>query len=791
MGVGGIGSFARLLASGTGLVLMAGLAQAQPAPVRGSVAIRETSHGVPHVLASDLRGVGYGAGYAQARIAICEMAGRFVTVRAERSLFFGADSNVPDGPARVTNLESDFFWQRIRDERLVERELALPEPIGPSASLRQLIEGFAAGYNRYLADTGVASLPDKRCAGRSWVRPITAHDVYLRAMHWNLYRSGGALVRQLVAATPQGAPARTASILGHIDKELRRGDGSNMIALGAEATDNGRGMLFANPHWTWEGPDSWIEAHLTVPGKLNVIGMQTIGLPVVQTGFNDNVAWAGTTSFANRYTFYKLKLVPGSRDTVLIDGKPRRLTPRRVRVRLRAPDSRIVTREHVFWESPFGLVFVDKDLPWSTGSLYAVKDVAYSFRWLSQQLRINQATSAKDLSTAAAAYMAIGWRNLSAADKDGNVFYGDRTAIPAVPNELARTCAADRGSIGRGRGADILVLDGSRSACDWATFADAPVRGIFGAAQLPQLHRRDYILQSNDTHWLNNLRQPLEGFPSLMGPERTARTLRTRNAIDKVESRLAGTDGLPGNRFTLPLLKTITMDNRVFTANLWLDDVLAMCANPAMPSDFAEVGRVLRAWDRRNDVDSRGALLWRRFAERLAPDGMRTGALDLYRVPFDVKRPVATPTGLRTEDPRVKAALRGAIDDLRGSGIALDARLGDYQYSFKGAERIPVAGGVDVEGQYNLTDARRGWVPGQGYPDVWSGSSFIMWMQFTDTGPRGQSIMTMSQSRDPGSPFFADQSRMWVGKQTKAMLFDEADIARDRNLKITRLRFQR
>ncbi len=785
-------SVASLLLGCACATLATGIAQAQtPAPDRvakGDVTIRETSHGVPHVLASDLRGAGYGAGYAQARIAICEMAGRFVTVRAERSLFFGADGDVSDGPARVTNLESDFFWQRIRDARLVEGELALPEPIGPSAGLRQLIEGFAAGYNRYLADTGRSRLPDKRCAGQPWVRPITAHDVYLRAMHWNLYRSGGALVRQLVAAAPNGAPAKTASIVAHIDGEMRRGDGSNMIALGAETTDNGRGMLFANPHWTWEGPDSWIEAHLTVPGKLNVTGMQTIGLPVVQTGFNDTVAWAGTTSFANRYTFYKLRLKPGARDTVLIDGKEQRLTPRTVRVRARGADGRIVTREHIFWESPFGLAVVDKDLPWGADSLYAVKDVAYSFRWLSQQLRINQATSAEDLSAAAAKYMAIGWRNLSAADKDGNVFYGDRTAIPAAPDDFATACAADRGSIGRGRGADILVLDGSRSACEWRSYADAPVRGIFGAAELPQLHRRDYIVQSNDTHWVNNLREPLEGFPKLMGPERTARTLRTRNALDKVEQRLAGTDGLPGNRFTLPQLKTVTMDNRVFTTRLWLDDVLAMCADPAMPADFAEAGRVLRAWDRKNDVDSRGALLWRRFAERLAPDGQRTGTLDLYRVPFDVKRPVSTPSGLNTADPRVRAALRGAIDDLRASGIALDARLGDYQYAFKGTERIPVAGGVDVEGQYNLTDARRGWVPGEGYPDVWSGSSFIMWMQFTDQGPRGQSIMTMSQSRDPGSPFFTDQSRMWVSKQTKAMLFDEASIAADDNLKVTRLR---
>lgn len=754
---------------------------------RNIATIRETSYGVPHILAADLKGAGYGMGYAQARLAICDIAGRFVTVRGERSLFFGPDAGVPDGPARVSNLESDFFWQRIRDAGLVEKELAQPEPVGPSADLREMIDGFAAGYNRYLADTGVANLPDKRCRGKAWVRLITSEDLYLRAMHWNLFRSGGALIGQIVAAGP-GADRQAASIAGQLRAELRRSDGSNMIALGAEATDNKRGMLFANPHWTWEGPDSWIEAQMTVPGKLNVTGMETIGLPVVQSGFNDNVAWAGTSSFANRYTIYKLSLQPGSRDTFLLDGKPQRLTPRTVRIRVRLANGSIESRAHTFYESPFGLAVVDKSLPWSASSVYVMKDVAYTFRWLSEQLRINQAISADDLATSSARYMAIGWRNLSAADREGKVFYGDRTAVPAVSTALARRCAADGGAVAIGRGASILVLDGSRSGCDWESYPDSPVPGIFGANELPQLARSDYVLQSNDTHWLNNLRQPLEGFPTIMGPERSARTLRTRNAITKVEGRLAGRDGLPGTVFTLPLLKAVTMSNHVYSTDIWMDDVLAMCADPAMPADFAEAGRVLRAWDRADNVDSRGALLWRRFVERLSVGAGRAGPLDLYRVPFDVADPVRTPSGLKTDDSRVRAAMRGAIDDLRNSKIALDARLGDYQYILKGTERIPVSGGAEVTGQYNKVDARRGWVPGLGYPDVNNGSSFIMWMRFTDRGPEGESIMTMSQSRDPGSPFFADQSKLWSAQKTKLMRFTEAQIAADPALKITSLR---
>lgn len=755
----------------------------RPPEVHTRASIRTTSHGVPHVMAPDVLGAGFGAGYAQAGHVVCEMAGRFLTVRAERSRFFGPDESVPDGPARVRNLDSDFFWQRIIDARIVEGELRKAPPLGPSKDDRDLARGFAAGYNQYLADVGVANLSDARCRGAAWVRPITERDVYLRAMHWNLFRSGGSLIAQLIAASPNGAPAATTAA-DVVRAGVEAANGSNMIALGAEATDNGRGMLFANPHWFWEGPDSWVEMQLTVPGRLNVIGMQTIGLPVIQTGFNEAVAWAGTSSFANRYTFYKLPLEPGSRTSYRVDGAVRTLTARTVSVQARTAAGALETRRHTFWESPFGLAIADRNLPWTDAQVFVMRDVGYTFRWLSQQLRINTATSTTDLADAASAYMAIGWRNLAAADADGRVFYGDRTAIPAVSSERARDCAVDAGDRGDTGRAQILVLDGSRSACQWATLAHAPVPGIFGASDLPQLHRRDYVLQSNDTHWLNNLRAPLEGYPSVMGPERTARTLRTRNALNKVESRLSGRDGHPGNRFSLELLKAITMDNRAFSADIWLDDVVRLGERNGAPVSVARAAGVLRQWDRTENLDSPGALLWRRFVERLTAAAGRAGLAELFTIPFDAADPVRTPRGLRIDDPRVAQALATAIADLEGSGIPLDASLRPYQFVVKGERRIPVSGGPEAVGQYNKIDARAGWTPGQGYPDVNNGSSFIMWMRFTPEGPVGESIMTMSQSRNPASPYFADQTKLWSDLKTKRMLFTEADIAADAALRM-------
>src|SRR5947208_2182253 len=49
--------------------------------------IRRTQYGIPHILAHDWTGLGYGTGYAFAQDNICTIADTYVTVDAERSRF--------------------------------------------------------------------------------------------------------------------------------------------------------------------------------------------------------------------------------------------------------------------------------------------------------------------------------------------------------------------------------------------------------------------------------------------------------------------------------------------------------------------------------------------------------------------------------------------------------------------------------------------------------------------------------------------------------------------------------
>src|SRR5919197_5877448 len=82
--------------------------------------IRRTSHGIPHIVADDYAGLGFGYGYALAQDNICVLADIYVTVDGERSRFSGSSPLGSFGPTgqwvqggngtAPHNLNSDFFF---------------------------------------------------------------------------------------------------------------------------------------------------------------------------------------------------------------------------------------------------------------------------------------------------------------------------------------------------------------------------------------------------------------------------------------------------------------------------------------------------------------------------------------------------------------------------------------------------------------------------------------------------------------------------------------------------------
>ncbi|MFD4370780.1 penicillin acylase family protein [Streptomyces sp. NPDC058486] len=752
-----------------------------------SAVIRYTEYGVPHILARDYANLGFGTGWAQAADQVCVLADGFVTVNGERSGRFGA-SAAPDGSlsSATTNLASDLYFRGVKEAGTVEALLRTPAPAGPSGDLKELMRGWAAGYNAWLRKNRIT---DPACAGADWVRPVTALDVARRGFAVSVLGGQGRAVDGIAAARPPAASpaARTASdglspeTVAEAARALFAPEnatmGSNAVAFSGATTANGRGLLLGNPHYPWQGGRRFWQSQQTIPGELNVSGASLLGTTVVNIGFNDKVAWSHTVATGVPMNLHQLTLVPGDPTAYLVDGKPERMTARTVTVADR--DGAPVTRTQ--WWTRYGPVTsglgASLPLPWTATTAYALNDPnAANLRGSDTALGFAKARSTRDVAETLRRTQGLPWVNTIAADSAGHSFFSQSQVLPRITDELAERCSTPLGRVVY-PASGVAVLDGSRTECALGSDPDAVQPGVFGPSRMPVLKDAPYAVNSNDSAWLTNAERPLTGYERVFGTLATPRSLRTRGGIEDVAGMAAR------GRLTVGDLQRQQFANRVPAADMTVADVVAAC--PAVLPADPEACRVLGAWDRTMDSDSGGALLfdrfWRKFTASV-PAGQQ------WKVPFSAADPVRTPRGLDTGSAGFAKALADAVAELRTAGIPLDGPLRDHQFVVRGGERIPVSGGTESLGVWNKTEPV--WNPaGGGYVEVAHGTSHVQAVGW-DGGrcPVARTLLTYSQSSNPASPHYSDQTRLYAGERWVTSRFCERDILRSPALKVVWVR---
>src|SRR4029453_755020 len=166
---------------------------------RYTATIRRTSFGIPHITADDYGSLGFGQGFVLAEDPLCTLADQIVKVRSERSRFFGPGEN-------DRNLDSDFTSLALGLRERAERALA-----SESADVRDLVEGYAAGYDAYLEEVGRDRVHGY-CKGQPWVRPISALDVQTYVQDFVTFTSARNLgVSGYIAAAQPPTAAATAT----------------------------------------------------------------------------------------------------------------------------------------------------------------------------------------------------------------------------------------------------------------------------------------------------------------------------------------------------------------------------------------------------------------------------------------------------------------------------------------------------------------------------------------------------------------------------------------------------
>ncbi|MDH0864414.1 penicillin acylase family protein [Mitsuaria sp. GD03876] len=839
-------------------------AKARVALAPGDVEIRRTTDGIPHLKAKDWRSLGAGIGYVQAQDALCTLAEAFVTYEGRRSWFFGPDER----PARHAtfgrskNLDLDFFFRGFADEAVTKRYRA-EQP----AELNDLVDGFAAGYNRYLAEfrQDPKAQAGRPCAGADWLREISADDLYRRMYAAQVAAGLARFIPEIVNAKPAHLPAAAApaassassasavstaspalavASIGRPGRDLDGAEplqsrlshsigeqpalGSNMLAFGREATGEDQALLIGNPHWFWGGPDRFYQMHLTVPGQLDVAGVSFLGVPVVMIGFNDQVAWSHTVSAARRFGLFQLTLDPADPTRILRDGQSERLEAREVRVELRGPDGKPAPVTRTLYRSRFGPV-VDLGrhnaaFGWTGRTAIAIRDAnEQNFGAFRNFFRWNRAASLDEFIAIQRGEAATPWVNTSAIGRgDGRVWFADIGPVPNVPDALRAACGTPLGAGFAQLDPTTPFLDGSRAACDWSEAPGATKPGLMPAEAMPALLRRDYVANMNDSYWLTNASAPLEGYPTVLGGERKALTLRGRlghqmaGELLKADARSAGA--------LSRRLKQAALTPRAYSAELFKDEVLRQaCASPVVewpvataasgpaaasagaaasaataagagvpasapaPAmqrvDIAQACEVLRRWDGRADANDHGALLWDAFWDRV--DALPDAAL--YRVPFAADKPLVTPASPGAADGRVARALAEAVQALQAKGLPLDAAVARHREVASGGQQLPIYGGCHSAGYFVVACNSEG---GERMGPNTSGNTYLQVVSFGAAGVEAFTLQAAGQDeRALDAGIGLDPIRRYSRKDWLPFPFHERDIARDPALKRSVLSF--
>ena len=673
-------------------------------------------------------------------------------MRSERARFFGPG----DGGA---NLDSDFFHLHMGFAGRAKDALAHASP-----EARALAHGFVAGFDHWLA-THADAVP-AACRGAAWVRPMTDEDLGAMALALATTASSRALESMIANAQPRGGKAARAAL-----PPIRDALASNGWAIGGDRTASGGGLLLANPHFPWEGDLQFYESQLTIPGQLDVYGAAVVGTPGVQLGFNAHVAWTHTFSSSTHFVIYRVPLVAGQPLRIAIGDTPEPIVPATYTIQSKKPDGTLESVSRTLYRTRWGPMIDADTLPWdpAAGTAFALRDVALDDGTaLDEYVAFARARTVDDVD-AALRMSHTPFLNTLAADDHGDALYVDASRVPAMSDDGLAAWTLARHAIpalARAWARGIVVLDASMPAFELAgdDHGAIPIDD-----HTPRLRRRDFVMNANGPYqWTHR---------GVAMPERSP---LYGDADEPSPRTLANWDLLDGDaKLDRAAVAALLFSNRSSTAERLENDVTAACGRQQGGGCNA-----FAIWDRRFNAMSSDADMWREFLIGIAKDGRIPWAH-----PYDAADPT-TPHGLAVPPADIRAALDAAFSRTHKHGNIISGPgipLGQLQTAATAHGRVGVPGGQQLDGVANVA----AWNPGMNstllprddgggakYP-VDFGTSFVMAVDLTRTGPHADVLLTYGNSSDPASPHYRDQLDALALGHLRPALFTPAQVAAD------------
>ncbi|CAG0990940.1 hypothetical protein GPROT1_03003, partial [Gammaproteobacteria bacterium] len=451
----------------------------------GPVDVRYDRRGVPHIFAGTEADAIRALGFVVARDRLFQLE---VQARA-------ASGRLTEWAGAVA-LPTDRQMRRLG---LPASAAAITEALPAGGRARAILDAYADGVNAWIDGLRPGDVPlEYRLLGVSPERWSPGNTLHLFArMGWTLafgsaersYSAAASLVGEAAAEAlfpkdgpivepiqpngspaprfdfrtlpPPGAPAPGARGLAALwpvapgDGEPSPSFASNNWAVAPSRTAAGRALLAGDPHLDMTLPSLWYEAHLVVPGVLDVYGVTIPGAPGIVIGFTRDLAWTFTNTGADVLDLY--------RETVDDANDPRqyRLDGAWRPLRIQVERYRGKHGEEIGVDT---LRFTHR------GPMSRSADGWTSMRWtvlepvLSQTvfLDVARATSARDFLDIMATGFGAPAQNMLVADRQGSIAIRSTGHYPIRP-EGAR---------------GWVIQDGSSSANDW--------RGFWPLDQYPQ-----------------------------------------------------------------------------------------------------------------------------------------------------------------------------------------------------------------------------------------------------------------------------------------------------------------
>lgn len=496
--------------------------------------------------------------------------------------------------------------------------------------------------------------------------------------------------------------------------------GSNAYAFNSSITKDGDTYLAINSHQPLQGPVAWYEAHLCSEDGWNILGALFPGAPIILLGCNEFLGWAHTVNYPDKLDVYQLEMNPNNKYQYKVDGQWKELERTKARMKVKIAGLKITVKKEAL-NSIYGPAMrVDR-------GVFAIRTGALmEIRALEQWYHMNKAKNFSQFKTALN-MNAISGYNIIYADRYDTIYYVSNGKIPL-----------------RNKGFNWkTTVPGNTSKTLWS--------GFHPFDDLPQVLQPSsgYVFNSNHSPFNATAAQdnikanqydPTMGYETHDNnrSERFMNLIATYPKINYAEMKKIKYD------LQLPLhLKYQTSCDTLFLLN------------ENDHPDLAALIQSLNTWDRKANVDSKGAALF---------------SVIYYKV---VEEQDAGATYRSLTEAKCLELLTYSKHYLEKYFGTTEVSLGQYQKLVRGQKSIALPGIPDVIASMLSVQYKNGMVKGD------QGESYIELVKFTKEGPEIETINSYGASSRPGSAHYADQMELFIQQKTKPMTLDKARVYKE------------